>query len=180
MQTETAKWPVYYPELEVEVFAPNFYFSMEQKRGEYSKHIVLSKKSDFSDYFFEALKDVFKKLPIRPDTIVIIPSSKMGRFSPTVDELGRKLSNFFGITYRKIIKRIKEGKKLTSCSSCDERYTEIAGSFKVLDKLYGQNVVLLDDTRTTGMTILECAQELKKAGASEVVAVCLGINKNQL
>lgn len=178
MQTEIAKWDRYYPNLEVAVFAPKFYYSMEKKRDEYSKNIVLGKQSDLSAYFFEDIKETFSKLPIKPNLIVVIPSSKMESYSPTMIELGIKLSNTFGIENSNIVERIKQGKKLTKCSSCDERFHEVNDSFNVTQQLDGEKIVLLDDTRVTGMTILECAKELREAGASDIVAVCLGINEN--
>ena len=38
------------------------------------------------------------------------------------------------------------------------------------------NVVLLDDVKTTGLTIIECAKELKRVGVKEIIDLCLGIN----
>jgi len=175
MQTELAKWPEYYGDLEVQVFAPRFYYSLPRK-DDYSKKIVYGKRYDYSEYFLREVQQAFSKLPFTPDLIVVVPSSKLNVFSPTMVQLGEKLSRTLNIQSANIIKRVKEGKKLTECSDSDERHAMIDGSFKVTRKLNKEKVVLLDDTRTTGMTFLECAKELKTAGASDVVAVCLGIN----
>ena len=177
MQTKLARWPKYYPNLEVEVFAPKFYYSIKQKRDEYSRNIINSKHQDLSDYFFEGIKNIFVEALPKPDLIAVIPSSKIGSYSPTMDMLAGKLSTHFGIKYSNVVQRIKEGKKMSSCPTYDERFNEIKGSFRVTQQFYNDEIVILDDTGTTGMTILECAKELKEAGALDTIAVCLGITE---
>jgi predicted amidophosphoribosyltransferase len=177
LRKEIAQWEYYYPKLQVQVFAPRFYYSKVQRKDEYSKQVVFGKNQDLSDYFFARIKKLFLKLPIKPTLIIVLPSSRMGKFSPTLLALAKNLSDAFGIENDNIIERIKEGKKLTTCSNNDERHEAIKDSFKVNRNIEGKKVVLLDDTKTTGGTVLECAKELRAAGASEVVAVCLGINK---
>lgn len=176
METELAKWPEYYGDLEVQVFAPKFYHQLPEK-DEYSAKIVYGKKTDLSDYFLDAVHAVFLKLPFKPNLIVVVPSSKRGKFSPTMLELGKKLSKILSIKNKNIINRVKEGKKLTDCKDSVERHSAIEGSFKVTKPLNGERIAILDDTRATGMTFLECTKILRKAGASDIVAVCLGINK---
>ena len=52
-----------------------------------------------------------------------------------------------------------------------ERQKNVKGAFKIRDQkaLLGRKVLLVDDVMTTGATIEECALELKKAGANEIV-----------
>ena len=180
MQTETAKYPQFYGELSVQVFAPQYYHSTTSNFSDhYSKQIVKGKREDLSAFFFDQIKEVFTKLPFKPNIIVMAPSHLEGKFSPTLHSLALQLSKHYGIPYANIIDRIREGKKLTSCSDRDERYEQVKGAFKVNTVMYsmeGLKIVLLDDTKTTGFTTLECAKELKSAGANDVVAVCLGIN----
>jgi competence protein ComFC len=146
---------------------------------DYSKNIVKGKHEDLSDFFFARVESVFRKLPFKPDLIVVVPSSKLGEFSPTMLALGRKLSDQFGIPNANIIERVTEGKKHTDCTNSAERHEATEGSIKVTRTLKGESVVLLDDTKATGMTLLECAKELKAMGASDVIGVCLGINRSK-
>ena len=176
MESEPAKWPEHYGDLEVPVFAPHFYYSLSTKKDDYSRQIVFGKKTDLSDYFFEEVKSVLSQIPFKPDLFIIVPSSKMLKFSPTILGLGRKLSKEFNIPFKRSIKRIRERTKLTDCSNQEERYASVSGSFRVTRKLKGEKIVLLDDTRVSGVTLLECTKILKEAGASDVAAVCLGIN----
>lgn len=181
MQKEPAKWPSFYPDLEVEVFAPRFYrrSSDRNRNDQYSQMIVDSKHKDLSDYFFTRMVNIFRQLPFKPDIITVIPSSKIGEFSPTLLALGQKLANKFGIVNANLLERVKEGKKNTNCSHCEERFENTNGSFKVNGILNGEKIVLLDDTRATGMTFLEGAKMLMPIGASKVVGMCLGINKRK-
>ena len=41
------------------------------------------------------------------------------------------------------------------------------------ERIAGKSILLLDDVMTTGSTMDECAKELKKAGASAVIAVTI-------
>ena len=177
MRKQTAQWPDYYGDLSVQVYAPRFYYSLTQKKDDYSKKVVFGKNQDYSGFFFEPIKRIFEKLPFAPDLLIVLPSSKIGRFSPTLTALGKRLSETYKIQNGNIIERIKEGKKLTDCANHDERYEATKDSIKIKASVTGLKIVLLDDTKTTGMTILECTKALKAWGASEVVAVCLGINK---
>ncbi len=176
METEIATWPDHYGDLKVPVFAPRLYYPLSIKKDEYSKNIVFGKKTDLSHLFIQEMEEIFGQLPFKPDLVIVVPSSKINKFSPTMVNLGRRLSRTFKIKFSRRIKRIEERTKLTDCSTQEERYNSITGCFKVIKKLNYEKVILLDDTRVSGVTLLECAKILKKAGASDIVAVCLGIN----
>jgi predicted amidophosphoribosyltransferase len=181
-QTQMAYYPKYYGELSVQVFAPQFYYSKSQKVDYYSKQVVDGKTQDLSSYFLEPVKAVFVKLPFKPNLIVMVPSHQKGKFSPTLHSLALRLYRDFRIPYANVIERIKEGKKLTSCEGRDERYEQVNGAFEVDSTIYSLNrlkIVLLDDTKTTGFTTLECTKELRAVGAMDVVGVCLGINAHE-
>lgn len=64
-------------------------------------------------------------------------------------------------------RRTKDQNKL----SLDERRENVKGAFRVVPPardLKGCHILLVDDVYTTGSTINECAQALKKAGAGQV------------
>ena len=52
--------------------------------------------------------------------------------------------------------------------NADERRRNLTGAFKVLGRLDGQRVLLVDDVLTTGHTGRECARALLEAGAIDV------------
>lgn len=59
--------------------------------------------------------------------------------------------------------------------SASERRQNVKGAFSVHkpDKIVGRRILLIDDVMTTGSTMDECANELKKAGATTVIATTI-------
>ena len=52
-----------------------------------------------------------------------------------------------------------------------ERLKNVKHAFRASDAVSGLSIVLVDDVRTTGATLFECAAELKRRGAARVYAV---------
>jgi ComF family protein len=57
--------------------------------------------------------------------------------------------------------------------SAGGRKRNVAGAFKVTERLDGQAILLVDDVMTTGATFNACATALRKAGAARVDCVAL-------
>ena len=59
--------------------------------------------------------------------------------------------------------------------SAAERRVNVRGAFSVKRpvSISGKSILLLDDVMTTGSTMDECAKELKKAGATAVIALTI-------
>jgi predicted amidophosphoribosyltransferase len=57
------------------------------------------------------------------------------------------------------------------------RTKNVAGAFAVRQghKFKGTKICLVDDIKTTGATLNECAKTLKEAGASKVFALVLAV-----
>lgn len=56
-----------------------------------------------------------------------------------------------------------------------ERQENMAEAFKVRDprSIQGKSVIIVDDVLTTGATLLACRQALSRAGARQILGVCL-------
>ena len=66
-------------------------------------------------------------------------------------------------------------------SSARERKVNVFGAFDVTDKEYvnGKTILLVDDVKTTGSTLNECAKMLKIYGAKEVYCATLAVVHNK-
>jgi competence protein ComFC len=73
--------------------------------------------------------------------------------------------------------RIRHTKSQTTMTTPAARVRNVAGAFAVRHrhKFKGAKVCLIDDIKTTGATLNECAKTLKEAGASKVFALVLAV-----
>ena len=58
-----------------------------------------------------------------------------------------------------------------------ERKTNLVGAYKICADVKGKRVLVIDDVKTTGATINECAKVLKNAGATSVYALTVAARK---
>lgn len=58
-----------------------------------------------------------------------------------------------------------------------ERKTNLIGAYKINAKVKGKRVLVIDDVKTTGATLNECAKVLKRAGATAVYGLTVAARK---
>jgi ComF family protein len=90
--------------------------------------------------------------------------------------LARKVSNDDIKIIRDLV-RVRRTKMQPEMISAAARAANVAGAFAVRsDHRYaGRNICLIDDIKTSGATLNECARTLKEAGAAKVFAVVLAV-----
>ena len=73
--------------------------------------------------------------------------------------------------------RIRRTKLQPAVASAAARARNVAGAFAVRrgHRFAGRSVCLVDDIKTSGATLNECAKMLKEAGASKVFALVLAV-----
>jgi len=73
--------------------------------------------------------------------------------------------------------RVRRTKSQPLMTSAAARARNVKGAFGVRQghRLAGKNICLVDDIKTSGATLNECAQTLKAAGASKVFALVLAV-----
>ncbi|MGI5901835.1 MAG: phosphoribosyltransferase family protein [Desulfitobacteriia bacterium] len=118
-----------------------------------------------------------KELP-PPDIVVPVPlhpSRLACRGYNQAEVLASILSRSLGITLKDALLRLRDTKQQTSLGRL-ERIHNLRGVFKLAPQVSvaGQTIWLVDDVITTGTTIGECAQVLRRSGADEIYALCLG------
>lgn len=86
--------------------------------------------------------------------------------------LGKELAKKLNIPFADIVVRVKETTVQVGLTK-DERKKNIRGAFAVRQGsgMQGKTVFLLDDIVTTGVTFVEAAKVLKKAGAKAVYGI---------
>ena len=186
-RTELAK-SVHYPDLRVQVYAPKPYFTKQIRPDDYSCKIVYSKhEGDKLPYFKPFISDLLNELNARNelpkiDLVVVIPSSQIGLSSATTPGVAKHVANELKTTFDDVVSRIKSTKKLTDCASDEERYEQTRGTLKLTRVLKSseKNILIIDDVKTSGITLLETAKLLKESGAQQIIAICLGINSNEV
>lgn len=122
------------------------------------------------------LSGLMGRLPIEGDGIVSVPMTKSDLlrrgFSQTA-LLARELGIITGKPYMMdALWKVRETKPQVGLSM-KQRKDNLKGAFKASVEVKGRAIVLVDDVITTSYTMRECAKELKKAGASRVIAVAL-------
>ena len=77
--------------------------------------------------------------------------------------------------------KIKETERQETLNKEDRR-VNLVGSYKVNPKVNvkGKKVLIIDDVKTTGATLNECAKVLKRAGAVSVVGLMLSARKENV
>jgi len=77
------------------------------------------------------------------------------------------------------IVKVKETERQESLGR-QERKINLIGSYKVGADVKGKRVLVIDDIKTTGATLNECAKVLKRAGATSVVGLTVASRKESV
>lgn len=142
------------------------------------------RKRAFSAVFFGGkMAEVFStSFPdIRPDAVCIVPTFKTDRKERDYDQvhlLARAAAKKLSLKYEpKLLKKIRKTKRQHELPK-SERAANVKGAFKALASLDGKRILLVDDIKTTGHTLNECAKQLRLAGAEEVYCLTALISPN--
>ncbi len=166
-----------------DVYAPRPYYQESVTKDTYSKKIFFSKDEDQTHYILKPVKELISKLKMNnilegTELITIIPRGKVGCYSVTLNRIANSMSFYLNIPYEKIIQRIKNSRQSeTRAEILEERYESVKDSMEINRSLSENKILLLDDVKTSGCTILEAQKILKDAGVHEIVCVCFGINQ---
>lgn len=82
-----------------------------------------------------------------------------------------------GVKINDSLVRIRNTKQQTDCTTFNKRAKNVAGAFavRVGHPFAGKNICLVDDIKTSGATLSECAKVLKQAGAAKVFAAVIAV-----
>lgn len=128
---------------------------------------------DFSsvDYIVENMsKSVLDNyINIKFDFISFVP--KMRKDFNQCEVLAKRLSKALNVPVKKkSLIKVKEN-LVQHKLSLNERFGNVQDAYRGTEEIKGQTVLLLDDIKTTGATLNECARELKFSGAQKVYCI---------
>ena len=136
---------------------------------------------DYSDYFAAQMADAIKTkyYNIDFDSIVYVPMTKkqiITRGYNQCNVLANKISNhiLLPIMHNALIK-VKENKTQHNLIRT-ERFSNVRNVYAVNDIVKGKTLLLIDDIKSTGATLDECARQLLLSGADSVYCVVTLLN----
>ena len=115
-----------------------------------------------------------------PENVILVPvplhfKRKNWRGFNQSEILAKSLASKFNVEYLELLIRKRETRTQVGLTR-DERKENVRGAFKIMAEARGRSIILVDDVFTSGATMAECANVLKRAGAKSVwgMAVALG------
>jgi ComF family protein len=108
------------------------------------------------------------------DIVSFVPSDlirlrKRG-YNPA-EALAKKTAGYFGVKCVRTLIKIRKTEKQSTLNVPAKREANVMGAFKVVGKVKGKRILLVDDVITTGATLNECAKMLRLYGARQVFDV---------
>ncbi len=92
-------------------------------------------------------------------------------------QLKRQGVKIKGVKINDDLVRIRRTRQQASYTTFPQRIKNVAGAFAVREghPFTGKNICLIDDIKTSGATLNECAKVLKEAGAVKVFAIVIAV-----
>ena len=109
------------------------------------------------------------------DLICFVPANKRSLYTRGFNQcelLAKRISEQTGIPLNKRVLAKKEDTKTQhDIKKIEDRYMNVRGAYYYTERIKGKNVLIVDDIKTTGASLDECARQLKFAGAEQVLCV---------
>ena len=124
------------------------------------------------DILSKFLLEIINKEKINGDIICYVPMTKKSikrRGFNQCKVIANNISLYTGIDVSNCIKKVKDTREQKTLSK-EARNINVKGVFAISNDcdIRGKNVILIDDVMTTGATVNECKNILKKSGANKI------------
>jgi|LSQX01.2.fsa_nt_gb ComF family protein len=163
------------------IAAPFYY---EGAAGKAIRRLKHTKDEKAVELFAEEMARIFDEnfSNLAYDFITSVPLSKKSYNSRGYNQaelLAKEFAKEVKLPYKETLIKSYETEAQHTLSKT-ERTGNLIGIFEpfIGDISKGKRIVLVDDVKTTGTTLNECAKTLLIAGAEEVICICAAITKN--
>lgn len=117
------------------------------------------------------------------DCICCVPPSKESLYTRDFNQsdlFAREVAKCLQIEYKpKLLIKKDSVRSQHRIRTVQDRFDNVRNGYYSKEKIKGKNVLIVDDIKTTGATIDECARQLKFAGAEKVYCVVALITENK-
>ncbi len=141
-----------------------------------ARHIVHRFKFSGERYLCDAVSEMMLPLMKETDVITNVPVHIKRCRKRGFDQsalIAEALAKKCEMTYKPLLKKIVDTPPQSMLTK-EERYINVKDNYSVSEDVEGLRILLVDDVITTGATISECTEMLKKAGAAgvEMISFC--------
>lgn len=132
-----------------------------------------AKKECYSYFFAEEMCNAVNKCynDVKFDIICTVPQHKKHSYDHS-GYITEKISQKLDVPFLKNLLICVKKSKSQHKSTIKERLSNVNNKYKTTRRIDGMNVLLIDDIKTTGATLDECAKILLFAGAENVYCAC--------
>lgn len=118
---------------------------------------------------------------VKADVVTYVPmqkSQKKERGYNQSELLAKQVAKRLFLPCRELVIKTKETKSQHTLGA-EERIGNLADAFEFADKenVNAKVIILCDDIKTTGTTLLRCAEVLKRANAAKVYCLCAAVTQ---
>ena len=129
-------------------------------------------------FFASEMGEKLKTYPAYDDINLItsVPSHKSAHHTRGYDQvkvLAKNLSKIIKKEYIPLLRQPKKSPKQHETTGISERFANVVNKYTTRKNanIKNKTILLVDDIKTTGATLSQCARELKLAGAKKVIAI---------
>lgn len=135
-----------------------------------------SHKKENSKFFAEqmalAVRNIYREVSF--DGVAFVPLTRMRRLKRGFNQsevLASEISEILNLPLYENLLYCKRKKSRQYRLKPSDRFKNVSGIYFCKQKLNGKNILLVDDIKTTGATLNECAKQLILSGANSVYCV---------
>ena len=118
----------------------------------------------------QALAETGKDRFTRIVPVPMYPLRKLIRGYNQAEKLAGELSKRLDIPKSDLLRRVRNTKSQVTLATA-ERRKNLKNAFRAVSRADGERILLVDDVRTTGSTVSECARTLLAAGCESVTVL---------